>query len=404
MENVLNPNKALEEYKSYLLTMYVKDYGEKYYDLIKNRMDNTIYLFDANPLENMKFLEENGEDIFPNIKKIRTYLKEYKNFIKIKNTLENKYYEDYYLILSNSFSYYSKFGIEDFINIDLDSYSSTNIMLLNDKYTSDSIKKDILKRQQEYMRICRVYGIEPITNSVFIDSIISKRAELIRKKNTLLISKTRWGRRIKSIVNRNTKFKVSDLDIAQIIFNGENCAMTRTFTNKNGDFRLCYVPLTKIYKLKGLDRIFFHENRHVVECSSINSGIDTYDDDKYSMLNEIRTEKNAIRDSNFFKSMPLFSNCDFPSKYYCTYSIAFPYTMNFFEDNCDVLNDLSINNDVVSLESIYGANDLKLFNDYLDSIVYSKINGEDNCDVESIERGKMLVRNLNNNVSRQRVN
>ena len=29
MENVLNPNKALEEYKSYLLTMYVKDYGEK---------------------------------------------------------------------------------------------------------------------------------------------------------------------------------------------------------------------------------------------------------------------------------------------------------------------------------------------------------------------------------------
>ena len=78
--------------------------------------------------------------------------------------------------------------------------------------------------------------------------------------------------------------------------------------------------------------------------------------------------------------------------------------MNFFEDNCDVLNDLSINNDVVSLESIYGANDLKLFNDYLDSIVYSKINGEDNCDVESIERGKMLVRNLNNNVSRQRVN
>ena len=404
MENVLNPNKALEEYKSYLLTMYVKDYGEKYYDLIKNRMDNTIYLFDANPLENMKFLEENGEDIFPNIKKIRTYLKEYKNFIKIKNTLENKYYEDYYLILSNSFSYYSKFGIEDFINIDLDSYSSTNIMLLNDKYTSDSIKKDILKRQQEYMRICRVYGIDPITNSVFIDSIKSKRAELIRKKNTLLNSKTRWGRRIKSIVNRNTKFKVSDLDIAQIIFNGENCAMTRTFTNKNGDFRLCYVPLTKIYKLKGLDRVFFHENRHVVECSSINSGIDTYDDDKYSMLNEIRTEKNAIRDSNFFKSMPLFSNCDFPSKYYCTYSIAFPYTMNFFEDNCDVLNDLSINNDVVSLESIYGANDLKLFNDYLDSIVYSKINGEDNCDVESIERGKMLVRNLNNNVSRQRVN
>ena len=148
MENILNPNKALEEYKNYLLAMYAKDYGKKYYDLIKNRMDNTIYLFEANPLENMKFLEENGADVFPNIKKIRTYLKEYKNFIKIKNALENKYFEDYYLILSNAFSYYSKLGIEDFINIDLDSYSSTNIMLLNDEYTSCSIKKDILKRQQ----------------------------------------------------------------------------------------------------------------------------------------------------------------------------------------------------------------------------------------------------------------
>ena len=89
MENVLNPNKALEEYKSYLLTMYVKDYGEKYYDLIKNRMDNTIYLFDANPLENMKFLEENGDDIFPNIKKIRTYLKEY-----LSNNESNAYVVD----------------------------------------------------------------------------------------------------------------------------------------------------------------------------------------------------------------------------------------------------------------------------------------------------------------------
>ena len=46
MENILNPNKALEEYKNYLLAMYAKDYGEKYYDLIKNRMDNTIYLFE----------------------------------------------------------------------------------------------------------------------------------------------------------------------------------------------------------------------------------------------------------------------------------------------------------------------------------------------------------------------
>lgn len=404
MENILNPNKALEEYKNYLLAMYAKDYGKKYYDLIKNRMDNTIYLFEANPLENMKFLEENGADVFPNIKKIRTYLKEYKNFIKIKNTLENKYFEDYYLILSNAFSYYSKLGIEDFINIDLDSYSSTNIMLLNDEYTSCSIKKDILKRQQEYMRVCRVYGIEPITNSIFIDSIINKRNNLLRKKDTLLISKTRWGRRIKSIVNHNTKFKVSDDDIADVIFSRENCAMTSAFTNKNGNIRICYVPLTKIYKLKGLDRVFFHENRHVVECSSTNSGIDTYDDDKYSMLNEIRTEKNAIRDSDFLKSIPLFSNCDFPSKCDCTYSTAFPYTMNFFEDNCDILNDLSINNDIVSLESIYGANNLKLFNDYLDSIVYNSVNGEEFSDIESFEKGKRLVRNLNANVSRQRVN
>ena len=74
--------------------MYVKDYGEKYYDLIKNRMDNTIYLFDANPLENMKFLEENGEDVFPNIKKIRTYLKENKVDLiitDIRMAIENTY-------------------------------------------------------------------------------------------------------------------------------------------------------------------------------------------------------------------------------------------------------------------------------------------------------------------------
>ena len=68
IENILNPENALKEYKKYLLSIYATDYQEKNINLINKRLNNAIYIFESTPIDNMVFLEKNSKNI--NSKKI----------------------------------------------------------------------------------------------------------------------------------------------------------------------------------------------------------------------------------------------------------------------------------------------------------------------------------------------
>ena len=59
IENILYPDEALDEYKKKLLEVYLEDYGEEYKDIIIKRMNNTLYLFDSNPKDTLRFILNN---------------------------------------------------------------------------------------------------------------------------------------------------------------------------------------------------------------------------------------------------------------------------------------------------------------------------------------------------------
>ena len=149
-------------------------------------------------------------------------------------------------------------------------------------------------------------------------------------------------------------------------------------------------------KFKSLDRMFLHENRHIIEAGIDHVGINTHLGNKYQMLNEIRTEKHAIEDSEYFKNKVLWSNEEMPEHSYNGYEELFPYTHNFYEDNKDILDDIAINGKIDELEELYGEDSLNRYDYFLKDLSdLLSINHYKYKSIEKEEEAKKLVYNLN---------
>lgn len=387
IENIINPEDALKEYKKYLLSIYATDYQEKNINLINKRLNNAIYIFESTPIENMAFLEENSSKI--NSKKIYTYCIEYQDYIKKLKELEKLVKDKYYSILSSAFGVYQIIDKDKFLNLDIESFQTKSINLLKSDTTSESIKRSILLRQENYKNECLKLGIPVITNSTCIDKIIRQKRLLISIKNKSLIKNTRWGKRIQKDIYKKYKVKLPVDVLSNILFNE---SPTTTLINySNSYLTVCNIPLIRLMHLKALDNIFFHETRHVIEIDKL-CGIEG-ENNNYRLLNEIRTQKNADSDSQILKSMPLFSNCEYEIDNPCKYISLYPYTFDFFEENHSLLNEIAIKNDYKRLEETFDKDNLISFEKYLE-IIYNNTNDQETSHIDSII--KSLVKKLNN--------
>ena len=387
IENIVNSENALKEYKKYLLSIYATDYQEKNINLINKRLNNAIYVFESTPIENMAFLEENSSNI--NSKKIYTYCVEYQDYIHKKQEIEKQVKEKYYQVLSSAFGVYQVHDKEKFLNLDIECFQTKSINLLKSKNTSESIKNSIIARQENYKNECLRLGIPLITNSTCIDKIIRQKRLLISIKNKSLISKTKWGRRIQKDIYKTYKVKLPVDILSNILFN--NTPTTTLINYSNSYLTVCHIPLVRLSSLKALDNIFFHETRHVIEIDKL-CGIEGKNKD-YRLLNEIRTQKNADRDSKILKSIPLFSNCEYDTESGCKYISLYPYTFDFFEENHSLLNEIALKNDYQKLEETFAKDSLISFEKYLE-IIYNSTNDQENSYIETELKG--LVKKLNN--------
>ncbi len=395
----LYPNELLQENKDLLIERYVEDYGEEYRSIIQNRMDNTLYLFDSNPIATMEAIKEFDSSI--DSKKMDTLLKEYLNYKKVYDSVHKRMIKKYYHFLSSYFSVPSHPIREELLSLDIEAYSLKNLAILQRSGENPTEKEKILKRQEKYRKDCRKMGINPLTNSVYIQFLLDEKMRIEEMELTSLLKSTKWGKRmIKTIRSYYPKASISEI---QKIMRDDAVANTSYILDSRGcaRARVLSFPLLQNYDIKSFDRIFYHENRHVVESNPYSSGLHNHIGNCYELLNEIRTENNALKDLEFFPDDFMWSS-DAMSGHHNTYEELLVYVQSFFEEHRELLNALAIQGDLSCLEKIYGKKNLNELEDFLRKLSY--VLKESNYQYfyqAKDDEAKTLVHRLNSHFHRQ---
>lgn len=391
VEEFIYPNELLREKIPFLLDYYGEDYGEEYTSIMKNRIDNTLYLFDSNPIEMMDFVVRNGDKIDDSIllKRIEC---EYKNYKRIYSLVHSRLMKKYYSLLA---TYYSLSGFsmkEELLSLDMESYSYYSI---SKSRMSEEEKNKLRERQEKYRDNCSRVGVKPITNPAFVQILIDEKMRMKEKEFLILLKTTKWGKRI----IRTFKKYCPTISISEIskVMRDDSVALTSYLLDKNGraESWILYFPIVHSIYLQSLDLIFFHENRHVVESSLLSSGLNSHYGGTYRLINEIRTEKNAIIDSSKLPNDFLWSSDDIIDSKRNSYQELFPYVASFFEDYRDELNRFAVTGDIASFEEKFGKEELKELEMFLGDI-YSLIK-DSNLSYKSLEKkeeGAQLVKKI----------
>ena len=401
VEEFIYPNELLRERLPALIDYYTEDYGEEYFSAIGNRLKNTLYVFDSNPIETMNFVISQKEDIADSdyLKRMEAEYNDYQKALARSNSrIERKYCS----LLASYFSL-PLFSIrKDLVSLDIESYSYHNLHLLANNDISDTVKEKILKRQEEYRKACASMGIEPITNPTYISMIIDRKRDIIEKEHLQLLKSTKWGKRMIRTF-RSQYPAISILEISRMM-RDDTTALINHIVNKKGEAQTMIVcfPLIRSLALKGLDLIFYHENRHVVESSIMSSGINYHTGGSYKLINEIHTEKNALIDVSKLPTDFLWSSDAFADDTYNVYQGLFPYSSSFFEDNRNLINGYAIKGDIASFEETFGKEELMDFEIFLAQIYHLiKENNQQYESEEQQELGIQLVKKLQSNRNRQ---
>lgn len=374
-ENIINPDEAFREFKKYLIELYAEDYGEEYRELIEKRIDDTYYLFESNPIDSFNFYKNNKKLCFGLKKRLRIE-REYFDYISNKNRIDKQITKKYKEVLSSYFGTTSDLIDDDFLVVDFESFSFDSMRVLRSPTTSDENKNSILNRQRKYINLCNLYGVRPITDISVIDKLTRIKKEYEYEEYKRLLEESIWGKRITKEIYLKTGKVIDTKLLGSAMYDNRACASVCQIPTSDGNFvRICLFPVMKNYSLGATDKVFFHENRHVVESGINVSGFASSCSGDYLLINELRTQENAIRDAFEFRRVPLFANYHESPNFVNVYERLFEYCGPFVKNYLFLLNKIGINNDIISLENFFGRNNLQGLEQYLKEVDTSLLAG-----------------------------
>ncbi len=404
IDNIVHPNEAFLDYKDKLLSIYVEDYGEKERELIKNRMNNTLYLFDSNPVSMMEFLMDNSEDINDPLV-IRQIEEEYINYVKVKSKIDKKLNKELLKYIASFFDISWRRAPMELLDLDYEAFSyESNSIMKNSSLDNLEERKGIEKRRADYLEECEKLGIKPLTNPVYINFILEQIYKYDSILNQRLLKGTKWGQRIvKRLMKYNPQFTIDKIDSMMM----RNRVASTYYSINNGirDGICMYYPLVENLERQALDNFMFHENRHVIESSSRVSGLSLYGDESlYRLINEIHTEDKAIKDGKKLKNEVLFDNSSLQEGCFSPYAALLLFTDGFYDEFNTYLNDFALHGRINEFEEMFGKDDLLAFEKYLECLeCYIKKEKDEfslYTSLDDREKAKQYVKKLKDNARR----
>ena len=391
LDAILRPDEAFLDYIPNLFSLYSHDYGIEQITKMADRIYDTMYLFDSDPISTYEFCAKLKRFDIPEYVE-----EEYFDYIKAARKNHKHIYSGYYSMLISFFKP-KKVPMSELEKLDYSSFSTKNVSMLNNAQVPRYVKSKILKRQKDYLKQCVSLGVKPLTDSAYITILESNRRNAERDEKRYLLQNTKWGKRITRKLS-NWYSEISVDNIINILSLDSSGATGRLVSSGGTRYSFVYLPVIERLKYQALDNIIFHELRHVVELGDLSTGLSTNIGNHYDLFNELRTEKNALRDLEALKGKVLWSQEPLPSRYINEYEYLYSELNleEFFDEYCEVLNRFAINNAISSFESYFGKDNLAKFEELLrrgfslrrDKIAFSR---------EIKEEGRVLVKKLRDN-------
>ena len=311
LENLINPEETLNREKETLFAIYQEDYHLQDNQELEKRWNNTIFILEGNPKDKYIFWKNRMSQL-PPTKRNRIYL-EWIDYEIIRKRSIQKAQNKFLKYLIETGKIYQNENKKEIWNLDWEAYQIRN--------SSEA-------RKHKYQIECIKLGMDSITNWEELDEIIRTKKTIEQEAQREIIKKSIWGKRIQ----RKAK-GISIQQLEEILFDQSTNATTCVVETEGGLKTICFIPWERQIEKVSLDRVFFHELRHVIETKNKRTGLTDFQNPKYDRMNEVRTEKNAIRDEK--RILILFGRQ--PKKIQCLYELFFN-TIENLEEYQEYLN------------------------------------------------------------------
>lgn len=328
-DHLLHPQETLEEIKDQLFDIYREDYHQEDNSVLNERWNNTIFIFDVHPTTLRDYIKNRAEEKIP----LKEYLKVAAEELDFKRQRRR-------LLKETKLEFAD--GLKKFFKVP--ECVSPEVLWSLD-YEAFEFGAQKMDRQRNFLMECMRHEIHDLKDSLEIEDILKRKRILERKMDRRMIEETKWGRRLLEEHPELTSENLSD-----ILFDKYAHSSTSVVRCKDGETRtVCYVPLIRYYYLPSLDRMVFHELRHVVETTPKKSGLEVFGDCKYKTLNEIRTEQNAKKDE---EKLPVIFKRN-KQAIQSDYEILLP-VMTSIEDQVELMNLVAFHEDPSQIEETFG--------------------------------------------------